>query len=131
MGSKAKANELLTARLLEEQRWAYERKLEHRSIREIRGLVSRSPRDGGLGYDISEHTLKKLVAGYLERMAEVEADTVEFHRHRELADMDARQRAHSVLVDPINRAKLQLVATRLKLTPQEVIDEHPRPRAVA
>ncbi|MGW4927986.1 hypothetical protein ACWEOH_02440 [Agromyces sp. NPDC004153] len=88
----SEATELIAVKVMTEQRWAYERRLEHRSYAQMRELVARPEADGGLGYDVSEHRLKSLVGGYRDRMAEVEVMHVEEHRERELTDLDMVQR---------------------------------------
>ena len=99
MGKKAKRAELISVKVLHEQRWAYERRLEHLSYHEIRVLSANMPEHGGLGYDVSEHRLKGLVAGYRERMAEVEAEELGEHRARELHDLDMIQREAGRAID--------------------------------
>lgn len=101
---KADRGELIALRTLTEQRWAYERVMEHLSYAEMRSLANRKPSKGGLGYDLSESALKGLVRGYRDRMAEVEAHSLEEHRERELADADARQRAAANLIGVAERS---------------------------
>lgn len=111
MGKKAKHAELIAVKVLREQRWAYERRLDHLSYHEIRLLSSAPVERGGLGYDISEHRLKGLVTGYRERMAEVEAEELDEHRARELADLDRVHRSLvSLIEDPVDRAASAPVA---------------------
>jgi len=92
MTPKANGTDIIAVRVMREQRWAYERRLEHLSYPKIRNLANRSERDGGLGYDLSEHALKGLVSGYIERMREVDEVDLAEHRARELADLDLEQR---------------------------------------
>lgn len=92
MTKKAKRNELIAVKVLHEQRWAFEQRLAHLSYHDMRLKASKPAASGGLGYDVSEHRLKGLVAGYRERMAEVEAVELEEHRERELNDLDVVQR---------------------------------------
>lgn len=110
MPPKVDRSELIAVRVLHEQRWAYERALEHLSYREMRTLANRSPARGGLGYDLSEHALKALVKGYRDRMAEVEARTLEEHRERELADLDDEQRALAGLTGAIDLERAAIIA---------------------
>lgn len=117
MGKKAKHADLLAVKVLREQRWAYERRLDHLSYHEIRVLSSAPPEHGGLGYDVSEHRLKGLVTGYRERMAEVEAEELDEHRARELADLDVAQRR----VDAIAENAARAVARAAEL---EALDVH-------
>lgn len=96
MTPKPARAELLAVRTLTEQRWAYDRRMEHLSYRGMRQLVSQAP-PVGLGYDLSEHTLKALVTGYLARMREVHEVDLDEHRERELEDLDiAQQRLDAI-----------------------------------
>lgn len=110
MTPKADRSELIAVRVLHEQRWAYERTLEHLSYRAMRTLANHPPERGGLGYDLSEHALKSLVKGYRDRMAEVEARTLEEHRERELADLDDEHRMLSELLGPIDTGRAAVIA---------------------
>lgn len=100
---KPKRDTIESVTRLREQRWAYERTLDHLSYRAMRELVREAP-PVGLGYDLSEPTLKALVTEYRDRMADVEARTLDEHRERELEDLDAQHRTLVALLDPIDRA---------------------------
>lgn len=91
MGKKPKHADLLAVKVLQEQRWAFEGRLAHLSYHEMRLLSSKAP-PVGLGYDVSEHRLKGLVASYRERMADIETEDLAEHRARELHDLDLAQR---------------------------------------
>lgn len=110
MPPKVPRGDLIAVRTLREQRWAYERTLEHLSYREMRALANRKPKHGGLGYDLSEQALKGLVRGYRERMADVEEHTLAEHRERELADLDALHRQLAALATPIDLERAAVVA---------------------
>jgi hypothetical protein len=110
--TKTKRNELVEVRVMAEQRWAYERRMERLSYRAMRSLVIEAP-PAGLGYDLSEHQLKALVTGYRERMAGLEVETLEEHRERELADLDEQHRALVALLDPVDRVASAKVAAGL------------------
>lgn len=84
--------ELVALRTLQEQRWAADRRLEHLSYRAMRERAARPESAGGLGRDLSEHRLKRLVEDYRERMAGVEVVELAEHRERELHDLDMVQR---------------------------------------
>jgi hypothetical protein len=92
MSKKKRSAELIAVKVMQEQRWAFERRLEHKSYAQMRDLVARPASEGGLGYDVSEPRLRSLVDGYRERMVEVEAVNLAEHRDRELADLDMVQR---------------------------------------
>jgi hypothetical protein len=91
MTPKTRRDELIALRTLAEQRWAYDARMAHLSYRDMRRRVAEAP-PVGLGYDLSEHTLKALVAGYRERMTDVHAIDLDEHRERELEDLDIAQR---------------------------------------
>lgn len=96
---KAKHTELIAVRVEAEQRWAYAQRMAHLSYNEMRVKSSRHPEDGGLGYQLSEHALKALVNGYLEKMREVHEVNVEELVTRELADLDMQQRRAAVVAE--------------------------------
>lgn len=92
MTPKPKRSELIALRVMQEQQWAYACSLEHLSYRDMRQLANCPPEYGGLGYDLSEHALKGLVRGYLDRMRTVlEADRDELIA-REANDLDTLTR---------------------------------------
>lgn len=122
MPKKPRRTELIALQVLVEQRWVYERKLEHLSFREIRMRVIDSP-PHGLGYDVSEGALKGLYRGYLEHMRGVEEDALEDHVHRELADLDVQYRAAARLADPIDQAATALLFAKVYGTDYPGIDE--------
>lgn len=123
MTPKARLSELIAVQTLREQRWAFDARRAHLSYREMRTLANRPEREGGLGYDLSEHALKRLVDGYRERMTEVEAINIDEHRERELADLDLVQREAAATIRATNAAidraaeigALDVHATKLKL----------------
>jgi len=108
--SKATRAEVIVVKVMIEQEWAYARYLEHYSYPDMRKLVSRPTHEGGLGYDLSQHALKGLVSGYLERMRDTLVVTPAETMARELADLDAQHRAYAALCDPIDRAASLVVA---------------------
>ena len=113
---RPRSDELLALRTLNEQRWAYDRRMEHLSYRSMRQLVGQAP-PVGLGYDLSEHALKGLVNGYRDRMSEVHAIDLDEHRERELEDLDLAQRRAEGIV--------QLAAAALKRAAElEALDVH-------
>lgn len=95
MSPKPRHSELVAVQVLREQQWAYARRLEHLSYRDIRRLAVAPPDEGGLGYDISEQGLKGLVKGYLESMREVLAPERDELIAREAAMLDLATR-HAV-----------------------------------
>lgn len=98
MTPKTRRDELIALRTLAEQRWAYDARMAHLSYRDMRRRVAEAP-PVGLGYDLSEHTLKALVAGYRERMTDVHAIDLDEHRERELEDLDIAQRRTDLVAE--------------------------------
>jgi hypothetical protein len=88
--------------VLREQRWAYERRIEHYDWAAMRMLANRDVEDGGLGYDLSEQALRGLVRAYRNAMAEVEVEDLEEHRARELVDLDRQHREILQLTEPVD-----------------------------
>lgn len=116
MTPKAKLNELISVREMAAQRWAYERRLEHLSYREMAELAAAPEGFGGLGYLISEAQLKGLVMRYRDRMAEIEEASLDEHRERELADLDRQHRALVTFLDPVDRLETKRAAEALGTT---------------
>jgi hypothetical protein len=111
--------ELIAVRVMREQEWAYEQRSRHLSYREMRRRSILPTYQGGLGYDVSEHTLKGLVTGYTERMRETLQESPEFYMHRELADLEEQYRVAAALADPIDRSATMLAAYALGFTSVE------------
>jgi|AntRauMFilla1563_2_1112583.scaffolds.fasta_scaffold03082_5 hypothetical protein len=111
---KPRYAELTATRLLGEQRWAYERHLEHMNYRDMRRLVIEPVDRGGLGYDLSEHALRGLVVGYVESARETLTEERGVYIARELADLDLQHRAlAAVLARSIDAAESTKVAAAL------------------
>jgi hypothetical protein len=111
---KPRYAELTATRLLGEQRWAYERHLEHMNYRDMRRLVIEPVDRGGLGYDLSEHALRGLVVGYVESARETLTEERGVYIARELADLDLQHRAlAAVLARSIDAAESAKVAAAL------------------
>jgi hypothetical protein len=71
MTKAPKAAELIAIKVQLEQQWAYSLRLEHMSYPQMRQVAKLPAEQGGLGHDISEHSLKTLVAGYADTMRDV------------------------------------------------------------
>lgn len=114
MSKRPRYAELTSVKLERERAWAYERHLEHLPYREMRRLAIEPPERGGLGYDLSEHALAGLVRGYIDTMRETLSESREAHVARELADLDAQQRAlTAVLARNVDMAATATVAAAL------------------
>lgn len=102
--------ELIAVRVMKEQEWAYEQRSRHLSYREMRRRTHLPKEQGGLGYDLSEHALKGLVNGYLERMRDTLQEQPEFYMYRELSDLEEQYRAAAEMVSPIDRERTLIAA---------------------
>lgn len=121
---KTTTAEVLRVKVMQEQEWAYARKLEHYSYREMAILTYAEPARGGLGYGLSANACRGLVAGYVERMKETLEDSAAETMARELADLDAQQRALMRLTSPIDEPRSMLVAKTLGFSSIEELAEH-------
>jgi hypothetical protein len=84
--------EVAELRIEESKRWAYERRLEHLSYREMARRSIEAPEDGGLGYYLGPDALKGRVTKYREDMTVALAEDRAEHVERELNDLDTVQR---------------------------------------
>lgn len=96
--------ELVNPRIEREARWCYERRLDRMTMRDIAELSGLHPDDGGLGTPLSHATVARRVKLYHGMMLEVEAETRDEARGRELEVLDKAARSAADLVDPVDRA---------------------------
>lgn len=121
-------HEVADAATLIEQRWAYERRLERRSISDMVELAKLPPEHGGLGKTLGATTMSRRARDYLETMREVEDETREDYRHRELVNLDTQQRA---LAQATGRVDIEASVLRARLltgrvlTVDELWRDHP------
>lgn len=110
MSRKTSGADVVDVRTLVEQEWAYARRAEHLSYRQMRIAANLPVDEGGLGYDLSEHALKGLVGGYVERMREtLEHDAAE-EMARNIAELDAAHRRLSAQTGPVDLERAALLA---------------------
>lgn len=121
---KPKTADVIAVKVMREQEWAYGRKLEHYSYREMARLAAQPVEQGGLGYHMSPHTFVGLVNGYLERMRETLTDSPDLTMARELADLDEQHRNLKRLTGPIDQARSLLVARTLGYATIDELAEH-------
>jgi hypothetical protein len=104
------SRDVIAVRVMQEQEWAFDQRARHISYREMRRRVNLSRAGGGLGYDLSEHALKGLVNGYMERMRETLEESPDFYRTRELADLEDQYRAAAAMAEAVDEAGTMLAA---------------------
>lgn len=104
------SRDVIAVRVMQEQEWAFDQRARHVSYREMRRRVNLSRAGGGLGYDLSEHALKGLVNGYMERMRETLEESPDFYRTRELADLEDQYRTAAAMAEAIDEAGTMLAA---------------------
>lgn len=124
----AEATEATELRALHEQRWVYERRVERRGYEQIRELAVRPASEGGLGRDLTHSMLKTRFRDYVARMREVEAETIDEHRGRELANLDEQERALKARASRVDVEATLLrarVASGRSMTYDEVVAELP------
>lgn len=98
------STEVVSPRIEREARWCYERRLERMTMRDIAELAAKHPDDGGLGHPISAQTVHRRVKHYHAQMLELESESRDEARGREIELLDKTTRAAADLVDPVDRA---------------------------
>jgi hypothetical protein len=98
------STEVVDPRIEREARWCYERRLERLTVRAIADLSGLHPDDGGLGQPMSHATVARRIRHYHATMLELEGETRDEARARELELLDRAARYTVDLTDPIDRA---------------------------
>jgi len=80
--------EIIAARVEREEQWAYDRRSERLSIRQMRELVALEPEKGGLGYPLSENVLRQRVDAHFKRIRATLHTGVDERRARQEAEID-------------------------------------------
>lgn len=116
------AAELIVLRVQAEQEWSYLRRMERLSYRAIAALAARPTSEGGLDHAMSPQAVSSLVQGYYTRMSDVQQETLEQHRDRELEELDAttraigiqlaEDRANGIRLDPALVRELRMTGER-------------------
>lgn len=121
--------ELVAAEVLEEERWAYERRVHDRmTFRDMSELTARPKSEGGLGRLLSAATLTRRARDFRTWYVKLEEETREELRSREVEGMDVRQRAHMTMVSRIDRDATMLEARKLmgrSMTIEDILTECP------
>ena len=98
------STEVVDPRIEREARWCYERRLERMTVRDIADLTGRHPDDGGLGWPLSHATVARRIKHYHATMLELEGETRDEARSRELELLDKAARTVVDLASPIDVA---------------------------
>lgn len=98
------STEVVDPRIEREARWCYERRIDRLSVRAIADLSGKHPDEGGLGNPLSHATVARRIRHYHATMIELEGETRDEARSRELELLDLAGRTVADLADPIDRA---------------------------
>lgn len=98
------AAELVHARVLREQRWAFERRRERLRWDQIADLAMRPPAEGGLGYARSPRQLKAAYAIHVAEVVELEEATRPEATTIALATLDAIEREYVSMAGVVDAA---------------------------
>lgn len=118
-------HELADVAIMQEERWAYERRIDRLTYRAMADLARQGPEDGGLGRELSTATLVRRANAYRKSLMLEESETRDEHRARELESLDRQERALYAFLDPIDRAESHKVAAALGMTVDELIARKP------
>jgi hypothetical protein len=88
MQDKRREHEVIVAKVAIEEQWAYDRRMERLSFRQMRDLSSLPVERGGLGYPIAESTLKTRADAYFRRIRDTLQTGVDERRARQEAEID-------------------------------------------
>jgi len=80
--------EIIVARVVHEEQWAYDRRSERLGIRQIARLSALPPEQGGLGYPLSETVVRSRVEAYFSRIRSSLQTGVEERRARQEEEID-------------------------------------------
>lgn len=97
-------SEVVDPRIEREARWCYERRIDRMTVRDISALAALHPDEGGLGQPMSHATVARRIRHYHATMIELEGETRDEARSRELELLDRAGRAVVDLTDPVDRA---------------------------
>ena len=117
--------ELTDTVILQEERWAYERRVDRMTYRAMADLAVRPEAEGGLGRPVSTATLVRRANAYRKGLMLEEAETRDEYRARELEALDKQERALYTFLDPVDRAETSKVAGALGLTIDELMQRKP------
>lgn len=118
-------DDAVTNKVLVEERWAYERRIERMTFRAMSDYSERPVEEGGLGYRLSAATLVRRCNDYLIVSLGHETETREAHRARELEALDKQERALYTFLDPVDRVATAKIATALGMELATLMERKP------
>lgn len=98
------STDVVDPRIEREARWCYERRIDRMTVRDIATLSGKHPDEGGLGWPMSHATVARRIKHYHKAMLELEGETRDEARARELELLDRAARVVVDLADPIDHA---------------------------
>lgn len=117
--------ELADVHTAQEERWAYERRVDRLTYRAMADLAKQAPEDGGLGRELSTATLVRRANAYRKSLMLEEDETRDQHRGRELESLDRQERALYTFLDPVDREATNLKAIALGMSVDELLVSRP------
>jgi len=117
--------QLVDIAIAQEERWAYERRVDRLTYRAMADLSRRPSIDGGLDRELSTATLVRRANAYRKSLMLEESETRDEHRARELESLDRQERALYGFLDPVDQAASNLVAIQLGMTLDELTRVRP------
>lgn len=116
-GKKREADalgEVIHARTLREQRWAYEQRRKRLSWGAIADLAIKPPAEGGLGYARSPRALRDAYTAHVAEVVELEEATRPEATMHMLASLDEKHRALERLAHPVDELRTEQERRRAK-----------------
>lgn len=112
----SRQSELIAVRVLREQEWTYDAWRQRLSYVAIARRSALPESEGGLGYALSEYTVKQRLDGYRERMRPLLEANAVTARERQIAELDELSRlAQAALAKAAAGGQIDKDAARLLL----------------
>jgi hypothetical protein len=117
--------DLVDVIIAQQERWAYERRVDRLTYRAMADLAKLPHLQGGLDQEMSTGTLVRRANAYRKSLMLDESETREQHRGRELEALDRQERALYSFLDPVDQAASNLIAGQLGMTLDELTRVRP------
>jgi len=117
--------DLVDVAIAQEERWAYERRVERLTYRAMADLSRQAVAQGGLGRELSTATLVRRANSYRKSLMLDESETRDQHRGRELEALDRQERALYSFLDPVDQAASTAIARQLGMSLDELTRVRP------